>query len=299
MKDPDQVIIKLIDIAVQNFIDGTKPDPFAASVAHIVAQAAAAEFCEESADAAAFVATLLDISSKIQLSNYSAQLADAATKMHDAKKNYKNKMNGRAGRLIADLEHTDLSFETIVGQLNEITLGEDAQAVYNETFDEKQSDLYRLALHAACSNYHHAYAWARSTYVRAIALGARHPVGDRRNAVFKAFVTKQFTADINHEPVEPSFFMQVMCSDVMKLFAIVLLVAGLFALPIGICGLAIASVGAVLVSMGLTAGIVTTTGAVASTVTGSIFAGRFFTHRQWQHDNDESRNAVNVMNAYL
>lgn len=299
MKDPDQVITKLIDIALQSFIDGTKPDPFAATAAHLVAQAAAAEFCEESADAAAFVAALLDISSKIQLSKYSAQLADAATKMHDAKKNYQNKMNAHAGRLLADLDDTDLSFETIVEQLDEITVGHDAHELYNATFDDKKSDVYRLALNAACSNYHHAYAWARATYIRAIALAARHPPGDKRNDVFTAYITKQFTADINQEPVDPSFFMQVMCSDVMKFFGIVLIVAALFALPIGICGLAIASVGAALVSMGLTAAIVTTTGAVATTLTGGIFAGRFFTHREWQHDNDESRNAVNAMNVYV
>ncbi len=296
MKNPDQVIATLIELALQHYQESGKPDSYATTAAHIVAKASAAEYCRESADAAAFVAALNDISSKVELSKYSAQLADDATKMHNATNRYHAKAGVLAGRKIPAFDEIELSFEDIVNDLDDDSFGTDANDIYNSTFNAHKSDAYRLALIAACNNYPYAYTCARSAYVFSIAIAARYPEGDRRDAVFTTTITKRLTRELKHEPVDPSFFMQIMCSDAMKFIGVALLVAGLLAFSLGICGLAIVSVGAFLLNIGLTSAAVTTTGALMSATGVGIYAGRLFTERQWNHDNEESHKAIDAMN---
>jgi hypothetical protein len=91
--------------------------------------------------------------------------------------------------------------------------------------------------------------------------------------------------------------MNILCSDAMKIFGIVLLVAGLAALSLGICGLVMAPVGAAIIAaISISSVSVITTGVGMATASGGLFAGRFFAAKKWKNDNEKSMQAVHVIN---
>ena len=206
-----ELIQLLAELALKNYREGVRPDPFAATAAYAIATAAAAKFSPESAEAAAFVA----VSTLIDLSKYAAQQAALATQASDLMKNFQVKEDGAA-----DIKKIVSEFNKLVEQLAEVSFGVDASNIYDTAFptripstesesESDDSENYRFARHAASVNYTHGYACARAAYTHAVALAARYPVGAERDAAFKAAITKRLSADLLHEPIEPSFFMSI------------------------------------------------------------------------------------------
>lgn len=278
MKNPEKILERLIEIALEHYHAKAKPDCYATTAAHIVAKASAAEFSHECADAAAFIAATQDAENRLALAKYSAGLAEAAAKRHDAEKNYRARAKIHAGKAARNEEEREVSFADTIEEINQIHIKQSATDIYNKAYKENAQQ----ALNAACINYPYAYASARSAYVYAAAVAARYPEGIKRTNVFKHILTQRLTKDLTHQPIEPSFFMQIICSEAMKLFAILVLIVGLGALSLGITGLAVASVGSVLISMGMTSAATTITGAAMSSIGTGLFTARFFTHRQWE-----------------
>jgi hypothetical protein len=283
-----ELIQRITDLAVKNYRENIHPDPFASIAAHIIAAAAAAKFSPEAADTSAFIA----ISSMIDLSRYSLQQANLAIDMHDAMKNY----NSRDGAL-ANTKLIVPAFIELVAKEGNRSFGLDGSDAYDLTFDSRASNTYRLALHAACAIYNHAYACSRAAYTHAVAVAAIKPMGETRNEAFKTAITARLSTDLLNDPIEASFLIKILCSDVMKTIGIILLVAGLAALTLGICGLAMAPVGAaVIATIGVSSVSLTTTGAITAAATGGLFAGRFFAAKKQQSDKDITIQAVNTIN---
>ena len=283
------IIQLLTENALKSYREDIHPDPFAASAVHIIVAAEAAKYSADSADAAAFVA----VSSMVDLSIYSAKQAVSATKAHDAMKNY----HANEHETAADLKTIVPAFEEIIEKMTTVSFASQADDIYDSTFGSSDSENYRLARHAARAMYTHAYASLRVAYTHAIAVAARYPQGDARQAAFKTAMAQRLSADLLHEPIEPSFFMQILCSDAMKIFGALLLVAGLAVLAIGICGLAMAPFGAMLLSaISINSASLTAAGAVMTASSGALFTGRFFTAKKWQDDNEKSHQAVNAHN---
>jgi hypothetical protein len=283
-----EIIRRLSDLALKNYRENISPDPYAAAAAHLVSSTSAAQFNSESADAAAFVA----IASIIDFSTYSAQQAAFATGMHHAMKHYAVKDTG----LRRGLDTTAPAFESLAQKLEKVSFSREAQEIYSARFNASEQENYRLALHAATVVYNHAYASARAAYTHGAAVAARYPAGEKREMMFKKALTSRLTADLLHEPLEPSFFIQIMTSDAMKIFGGLLLVAGIAALIVGSCGLALAPVGLAVTAAGLSSSTMLTAGIVTSTASATLFAGRFFTVKRWKDANDKSAEAVNAMN---
>ena len=284
-----ELIQLLAELALKNCRENVHPDPYAATAAHTIAAAAAAKFSPESADAAAFVS----VSSMLDLSVYSAQQAVSVTQMNGAMRNYHAK----------DEESVDpkiivSAFTALIKQLEQISFSRHANAAYESTFEPATSDHYSSALHAAYAIYTHAYACSRAAYTHAAALAARYPV-EQRDTAFKDAITARLSSDLLSEPIEPSFFMHIMCSETAKVVGALLLVAGLAALSLGICGLAMVPVGAMLLSAtSLSSASLTVAGIVSAATGGGLFAGRFFAAKKWQNDNEASAHAVNAINDF-
>ncbi len=294
MKNANILIEELIDISLDSYQNDIKPDRFAATVAHVIAKAIATQHCPECADAAVFIAVLEDISSKMGLAHYSADLAKAARAMHTAQKNYQHKAKAYAGKSVSDVKEKSFSFEEVMEQLDDIEFVENAREVFTDTYT---STTAAQALVAACAAYPHAFAYARATYVQAIALAARYNNDDEQEDVFVATMTKKFQAEINRTPIDPSLFMQFICNYVVKIIGMILLAAGLLSLSVGICGLAIAAVNTYLLAIGLTSVSLTVSGVIMTALGSAHFAARFFTQKKWDEDNDASQKAVDAINA--
>ncbi len=284
-----EVIQPLIDLAVKSYHEKIHPDAFAARAAHIIAADEARKFSEESADAAALVA----ISSIIDLSKHAATQALSVTKMHDAMKQYPVKKD----TLQAEHKATTLDFDATVEHLEQITFGSDASQIFDATFGPSSSEKSRQARRAALRIYTHAYAISRAAYTYAIAIAARNPVGEQQKAAFMNAFSTRLSADLRNEPMDPSLFMQIICSDVMAVFCILLLVGGVGTLSIGICGLSIAAFGALLAeTLSINIIAMTVSGAAMTATSAGLYTGRFFTEQKWTTDNEKSRQEVEAFN---
>jgi hypothetical protein len=293
MKNPEKVLSILTEIALEHYQEKAKPDRYATTAAHIVAKASAAKFSREAADAAAFVAAIQDMENRLNLVKYSADLAEASAKRHKAEQYYHARTKVHAGKkAIKDDDNVEISFAETIEAIDRLSLKKPAAGVYDDAYKENAAQ----AMNAASASYPYAYACARSAYVYSVAMAARYPEGERRIFVFKNTLTQRLKRELTHQPIEPSFFMQIMCSDLMKMLGIFFLAVGLIALTLGVAGLAVPAVGAVIANIGLTSTSVTVAGAAASTLASGLFVGRFFTHRHWQHKNEESHKAIEAMN---
>jgi len=155
------------------------------------------------------------------------------------------------------------------------------------------------ALNAACANYSNVHSSACEASVQPINITAPYPSNDPRHVTFTNAPTTRLSVDLSYESIDPSFFMQILCSDTVNVIGWLLLVTGLMALSVGIAGLGIASVGAVVASTGLSSASLTVAGAAMTAAGTGVFACQFFTTRQWQHENETSRNAVATLRAPL
>ena len=286
-----EVIQYLSELALQNYRENIHPDAYAMTAAHTLAKTAAEKICPESADDAALVAAMLSI---IDLSNYSAQQAASAKQRQQGMKNYhaseKSKPNAEA--------RNTPDFDALVKQMASISFGRDASDLYEAAYnDPKKLKNYRLARHTACATYPHAFACCRSAYTYATAVAALNDIGDERNAAFLAAFAKRLSVDLLQDPIEPSFFIKMMCSNAILAIGILLLVAGIAALSLGICALAIVPFGATLTTTIGLGGLFFTTAGTAATITSvGLFTGQFFSKEKKQHDHEISSRAVDDIN---
>ena len=293
MKHSIKLINTLTDIALQNFLANNKPDTYACTAAYMIAKSAAAEFCRETADAASFVASAQDATEKIKLSQYSAVVVESAMKLHHAEKNFQFFSMQKP---LEEKTSDAVSFEPLTSQIATFNFGDDAQNIYTSNFKEEKSKTYQLALVAAQTNYAHAYACSRAAYTHAVAIAARYPAGEKRNTAFKRSLASRLTSDVQHQPIEPGFFMQIICHPSIHLLAATLLATGLIALSIGVGGLMITAIDLTITSVGMSSMSLTVAGAAMTGAGGGIFASRFFTERKWELNNEKSHKAVEAMN---
>lgn len=277
----------LTELALLKYCEGMRPDHFAVTAAHLIAKAAAAKVSPTLADDAVFVAA---IGSCINLSKYSAIQANSKINEDDDIRNhYRNEVKAEEPQQVSRPDFNDL-----VKKLGTISLGDDADNLCREKYNENQAKNYHLAMIAASNIYMRAFSSSYVAYMHAIAISARESSDEARHIAFKKAFLKQLSLDLLNQPIEPSFFMQIISSDAMKVAGIVLLVAGLAALSLGICALMTAPIGTMLAGIvGLGGLEVTATGsALAATGSGLLF-GRFFSMKNMQNANKKSEEAVN------
>ena len=248
MKNQDKIIKKLIKIAIKHYDNGLHADLYATTATYAFARAAAAEFSAESAGAVAFVAGSENADSIVDFTNHLAKLDDSKTTIRNDMISHHFKMNTHTDEIPAPLLTVQF-FEKIAEMQGRAPLGHHASELYHSTFDTSQSEDHRLALIAACTNYAHVHSSARSAYVHAIKVAAPYPAGDSRRAVFTNAFTTRLSSDLSHNPINPGFFMAIMCSDTVNVIGWLLIMAGLMVLAAGVAGLGIASVGAVVASI--------------------------------------------------
>lgn len=270
----------LVEAALQNYLHGIKPDPFAAIAAYEVAMANADQWNKASADIAATVAA----SSFIDSSVHAVEQSIFVTRIHEAMRAY------RLGKREASQADP---FSAMILSLNKFSITQEAHALYDNFSDEANSEAFRQAKEAALNVYMHAYTCSRAAYTHAVSVAARYSEEESRNQVFKEAISGRLEADLLCQPVAPSFILKILCSDAMKIAAAVVLIAALAALTLGVCGLAIASLG---VSLAGTAALLTTSGAIASTASAGFLTAGFFAKKQWDQDQEKSSEAVQAIN---
>ena len=291
MKNPDEVIRRLIELAVSDYVQNKKADEFASKAAHTVAQASADELCHETAPAAAFIASVCDASLKLKLSKYSANIALATQNLQAIEKNYFLPTPSGVAP-----ERNAFSFDSLFQKIDAFSLGSEANDEYTRSLAENASEAASvLALNAANTTYADAYACARAAYIHAVAFAAQYPVNEK-NAAFVKAITTRLTTDIKHEPIESGFFMQIICSTPVHYVASTFLMLGLMGLTFGVCGLIFPAVEAVITELALNSMALIITGTGLATAGSTMLTCRFFTEKQWEYKNHESQMAVEAMN---
>ena len=298
MKNQEQIIKKLIEMAIEHYVDGLHADIYATTAAHAFARALAAENGSDCADPAAYVAGTEYATLITNFTHYLAKLGDSQTKLRHDMNNHRAKADPHSERKSNPLL-AGIFFEKVAALQGNASIELHAHELYHSTFDTSQSESYRLAVIAACANYSHAHASARSAYLYAIKIAAPYPTSETRRTAFTIAFTARLSADLTLDPIEPSFFMAIICSDTVNVISWLLLIGGLMALSLGLAGFGIASVGAVMASTGLSNASLAIAGAAMTATGAGVFTCRFFTTRQWQQDNETSRNAVAVFNDPL
>ena len=297
MMNTDSSIAKLCGIAIQHYESGLSPDVFAAVAAHDISRGIAASISPTVADACAQVAAHEHARSIIELTQHLAQLACAKTQARTALQGYRVRLNK-----MADVElntpATTPVFKMMTEKQNHVAQKPTAREHFIATFSASESPNHLAALNAACSHYPHVYASARTAFTHAVAVAALSPALDGHNSTaFKAALTARLAADLNYQPLEPSFFMALMCSDAAKTAGIVMLVAGLIALSLALGAYGVAWMGAALVGIGLSTTACTSVGVVMTTAGVGILACRFFTTNQAQTAREVRRLAVEGVNG--
>lgn len=288
MNTVDDVIKQLIDMALNDFIQNKKAEEFASKAAHHVAKAYADAFCHDTAPAAAFIASVCDASLKLKLSKYSANIALATTTLQNIEKNYFLPSTTEVAP-----ESSAFSFDPIFRKIDDFSLGGEATTLYTEA---QNNDAAARALKAANTTYADAYACSRAAYTHAVAFAAQYPISEK-NAAFLKAITSRLTSDIKHEPIEPSFFMHIICSAPIIYTASTLLMLGLMGLTLGLSGLIFPAVEALISDLELTSMALVMAGTALTTAGSSLLACRFFTEKKWASNNHESQMAVEAINT--
>lgn len=295
MKNLDKNLNDYVALAIEHYNDASKPSVYAAAAALIIARDAAAELNPESANAAAFIAAYEHAASIIDFTQLLTELENQKTAANAAMKNTRAKTDDSNTP-----ESTKLpvkSFFDVLAEQQQPLSSLDMRKLYNETYNAGGNENHRAALNAACAHYAHAYASTYSAYVHAIAVAARLFDKNARQAVFVAAFTKRLNADLNHQPVEPGFFMAMMCSDTTQVMGTIILIAGLIALGLAIGGLTIPAVGAAITAATLSCVPIGATGMAMTLLGVGLFSARASTMGQWTQDNEMSKKAVEAVYA--
>ena len=297
MINTDNSIAKLCGIAIQHYESGLSPDVFAAVAAFDISRAIAAAISPTAADVCAQVAAHEHARRIIELTQHLAQLACAKTQARTALQGYRVKPDNTDGVVLSTPATTPF-FQSVTEKPKHASQKPTAREHYIATFSASESPNHLAALNAACSHYPHVYASARGAFTHAVAMAALAPALDGRNpAAFKTALTARLSADLNYQPLEPSFFMALMCSDAAKTAGTVMLVAGLIALSLAMVACVVAWMGAALVGIGLSTTACTSVGVVMTTAGVGILACRFFTTNQAQTAREVRRLAVDGVNG--
>ena len=282
----------LTELALKSYLAKMCAKDFAVSAAQIIAKAAAAKVSPTLADDAVFVAATR---SCINLSKYSATQANRKKKEEEDRENhFRNEVKAEAAQQVSRAD-----FNALVDKIKSISFGNDADALCKEKYNENQAENYPLAMIAASNVYFIALCSSSVAYTCAIAHSARESSTDDSHIAFKDVFSKVLSSSLLNEPIEPSFFLQIISSDAMKVAGIVLLVAGLAALSLGICALVTAPIGTMLAGIfGLGGLEVTATGSAMAATGGGLLFGRFFSMKNVQDANKKSEMAVHAIHNY-
>lgn len=298
MNHKKYAIQTLIQLAVRHYDAGLNADLYAAIAAHSFSKDAASELSLEVAESTAWIAALQYAESMIEITNHTAHLTIQETQRLNAENPYRINMDSLSHQTLEHAKKTSHFFEAVLSGQEKISIGQQAQRLFDTEFEPDTSPQYKLALHAACAHYAHAYASARTAYVHAVAVAARYTTTDARRTAFTRAITNRLERDLTHEPIDPSFFMQIICSHAVFAVGSIALIVGLVALAIGMASLTSVSIGAACVGIGMSPVSLSTAGAAITTIGAGLLACQFFTARQWNRENEASRHAAENVNAF-
>lgn len=282
----EQKVNELIELAFEAYAANESADKYACNAACKAASEAAKRHSEECADAAALLSAHDFLKSSSETVTFAANIADASNVKMAYDRNLKAARVTFSRRRTAITASVVSSFADITHETNHhiSTADDQISSIYQRDFSRDTTGNQK-AKRASAYIYAHTYATARNAYVIASfkANKLQDPVS--REKAFKACLTERLKSDLMYDQIQPSLFLNIMCSTTLAVIAGILILGGAAVILCAFYGVA-----SIPFSISIAAG-------SASAVVGAgLLAGGFFARKEHQRI-EEANERVEETNA--